>query len=463
MKLRERRYIPVAFILLLICPALLNASDDPVKIKLTMDEVVEKALQTNNQVRSSRYAMDKARWDKRNAWTLLLPTMSFNTRIMRIDDQTFAERDFRRYLPPELANEIPQTVFRQSWFTSFDVSMPLFNSSILNGIAIANTNMRMAENLNSSTRENIIYLAISDYLNVLKAKDVLELQKKHLELSRLNFEKAERLYKAGRYSNVEMLQWKVEYQQQKGIVVNYESDLRSRIISLKRTINMDESGELIVEGDISDRLDDEAARFVTMSEQDIIGMIQLDDEALIHANAALAAAQANEEISKRMYLNDYYSYLPSVSASYSYGWRENDTYQLDDYSPKTIMVNLSMPIFSSFQRLTSIKSSYYEYRRSQEQFQDQIHNTRFVLTQAVNRIINLKTQREITRTTVEFNKNNFEVIKQQRESGLVSNLDYIDSQLKLQNAEINEVSTGYDYILAVVELNYLLSKLDALF
>ena len=97
-------------------------------------EAIEKALVKNNLVRSSEFALNSAEWNTKHAWTLLFPTLVFNSRFTRIDQQTFAERDFRRYLPPELANQIPQTVFQESYFTSFDVTAPIFNGSLINNL-----------------------------------------------------------------------------------------------------------------------------------------------------------------------------------------------------------------------------------------------------------------------------------------------------------------------------------------
>jgi len=105
--------------------------------------------------------------------------------------------------------------------------------------------------------------------------------------------------------------------------------------------------------------------------------------------------------------------------NYSYGWRENNTLYLDDYSPQTFVVNLSLPLFTSFQNITSSKSSYYAFKQSEEQFYDQLQNTRLMLTETVNKIINLKTQRELSKANVEFSEHNYRTVSQQKEKGLI--------------------------------------------
>ena len=126
------------------------------------------------------------------------------------------------------------------------------------------------------------------------------------------------------------------------------------------------------------------------------------------------------------------------------------------------MVNFSFPIFSGFQDYTNLKSTYYEYKKSEEDFADQMMNIKYLLTETANKIINLKTQRELAKTNLEFSENNYRIVSQQKEKGLISNIDFIDAKLNWQNSKMNRVNTHYDFIAAMVELYYLLGKVDNL-
>jgi outer membrane protein len=441
-----------------------NSSSD--KVYISMEEAISRALSQNSQIKASEFSMRKANWDKKHAWTLLFPRLGFNTRYTKIDKQSFEERDFFRQnirlffpsLPPNF--EVPQSSYRESYYTSFDVSMPVFNGAIFNGLFIANAAEDASIQINESAQKNIVFLVTSSYLNVLKLIDVLQIQEEYLKLSKLNYDKAERMHEAGRYSKAEVLRWNVELQQQKSIVVNSQSQLRSAISILKRGVNISMQNDVEIENRIPDALKNESAKLSLMKDDQILNLIQLDDEKLIEVNAALAAAKSNEEISKHLYHNSYSSYLPNINLTYSHAWRENNTIDLDDYSPKTLMVNFSMPLFTSFQNFTSVKSLYYEYKSNQENFNHQLQNTRLLLTETVNKIINLKTQKELSEVNVKFNEKNYSIIEQQKEKGLVSNLDFIDAKLNLQNSKLENISTNYDFISAMVELYYLLGKLD---
>ncbi|MFQ5627746.1 MAG: TolC family protein [bacterium] len=440
-----------------------EGNDKPKRVVLTMEQAISRALEKNNQVRAAKFGLQKARWDKKHAWTLLLPTLSFNTRYTWIDDSTFALRDFSRYFSdPNSPFDIPQTVFQSSYFSSFDVSMTLFNGALLNGISLANANVDMSEHFSESTRENMLFLVISSYLNVLKSQEILKVQQEYQELSKLNFEKAERMHNAGRYSKTEALRWKVDYQQQKSVVVNSESVLRNDRSVLHRVLNTKTDEEIDIVPELPKRLLNESRKLALLSDEEILEIIQLGENELVRMNAALAAAKSNTEVSRLLHRNEYASYLPNVTLSYTHAWWENNTLALDNYSPKTLMINVSIPIFTSFQNLTSVKSSYYEYKQSQEEFFDQLQNMRLLLTETANRLINLKTQRELNKAEVEYNEHNYRVVEQQRERGLLSNIEFIDAKLNLQNAKLNEINSHYDFISAMVELHYLLGRLGAI-
>jgi outer membrane protein TolC len=87
-------------------------------------------------------------------------------------------------------------------------------------------------------------------------------------------------------------------------------------------------------------------------------------------------------------------------------------------------------------------------------------NIRFVLTETINKLINLKTQTELSKISVDYNERNYSIVEQQREKGLVSNIELVDAKLNLQDAKLTRISNYYDFISGMVELYYLLGKLD---
>ena len=431
---------------------------------LSLEAAVHKALDQNNRVRAGSFALQKAVWDKRHAWTMLMPTVSLNTRYSWIDKKTFQLRDFFRQniriffpnIPPGV--NIPQTVFQESYYTSFDFRMTLFNGAIWNGISYASAAKRLASSQLESTERATVFQVISVYLNALYAREILELQQSYLELSERNYKKAQRLQEAGRYSRVETLRWKIDYQQQKSLVSQSASALRSAMVSLARVTAMPMNSEIRIEKQLPSTLLQESRQLQSLADSSLLALIDLNEARLLKANAALAAVKSSEEMSRLLQRNNYSKFLPDVSINYSYAWRENNTISLDGYSPKTLMVNFSWPLFSGFQDFSETRAGYYEYQRQKEEYKDQMQNLRFTLTQTVNRLIELKTQLELSAANIEYSSNNYTIVARQKEKGLVSNIDFIDAKLNMQKAKLANLKNRYDFISAMVELYYLLGK-----
>ena len=461
MNLRTLDYLFVIYLLLFVANSSFGQEKDLVKY-LTMEEAISRAINDNNLVKSNKFAIKKANWDVKRAWAELFPVLSFNTRYNWIDEQTFAERDFRRYLPPELSSQIPQTVFQESYFSSIDVSMPLFNGVLINGLNIAYEQETLSEQQGKSVEHQVIFNVINSYLNTLQFKELNKIQQEYLILSELNYKKAQRLYRANRYSQNEVLRWEIDFQQQKSTVANSRAELRNSLVVLSRLINAVLDTATVIDPAILENLENERIFLLKLSEKEILGMIDLNNDQLIKANASLAALKSGEEISRMLHKNSYSSFLPKINISYSYGWRENNTIDLDDYSPKNLMVNFSLPIFSGFQNYTALKSSFYEYKKTEEEFKDQLLNTKLVLQNVANNLINIKSQMDLLKSNVELSENNYQIVEKRRERGLVSNIDFIDAKLKMQEANINYIANNYLFIASIVELYYLTGKIESL-
>ncbi len=454
---------PCAFIVLgaVLClsaiPSEASAADGS---RLTLEACLRQALSSNRQLQAAGFAAEKANWDRRNAWSQFAPRVSFNTEVTRIDEQTLAERDFSRYFPPEIP--VPRVAFRTSYYSSFQAHIPIFDAELINGLSVATTGQAAAERTREAIRDRILLQVTSGYLEVLKRGAMLSLQREFLVLTGLNVEKAERMHRAGRYSKLDLLRWQVEHQGQKSSVAAGESALRDATVRLRRLLNLRTLHADALADRVPDRLEAEVTRVAGLSEAEIRKLAGVDSRTLVDGNAMLAAAEQDRERSRLVYRGQYSSYLPDVSLSYSTAWRRNDTPALDEYRPSTVMLNLSVPLFTGFRNLSRLKSAQFSYRAQDTRFSDLIDETRQTLGETVNRIVNLKTQRELIRTSLDFNENNYRIVSREKEMGRVSNLDVIDAKLNLQNARLLEITTQFDLTSAVIELSYLMGGLDDL-
>ena len=82
-----------------------------------------------------------------------------------------------------------------------------------------------------------------------------------------------------------------------------------------------------------------------------------------------------------------------------------------------IMLNMSVPLFTGFRNLSRLKSALFSYRAQDTRFSDLVDETRQTLGETINRIVNLKNQRELIRTSLDFNENNYRIVSRKRNWG----------------------------------------------
>ena len=66
------------------------------------------------------------------------------------------------------------------------------------------------------------------------------------------------------------------------------------------------------------------------------------------------------------------------------------------------------------------------------------------------------------KTNLELSENNYEIVERRRERGLVSNIDYIDAKIRMQDANVNYIGNNYNLIISIVELYYLTGNIENL-
>jgi outer membrane protein TolC len=262
---------------------------------------------------------------------------------------------------------------------------------------------------------------------------------------------------------VEVLRWTVDYQQQRGRVVSTEAALRNAAADLRRLVHSSESDSLVADANLPAALVTDSERFAALPDDSIRAVARIAPPALLQENPNLAAAQAREEVSRLRYKNAQAAYLPDLSLSYSYAWRENNTVALDEYATTRLSVQLRFPIFTGFDNLTSMKSTYYDYKEQAARLSDQVWETRAALDRAANRVVDLKYQRLLHEATVELTERTWDITAREKAQGLASNLDLIDARLNLQSAQVDGVASRYDLMSAVVELHYLTGRIGKLF
>ncbi|NQT65262.1 MAG: TolC family protein, partial [FCB group bacterium] len=154
-------------------------------VEIGLDESIKLARENNKEVQAAEYSLKSANWGKFDALSNFLPRVSFNSAIVRIDNDTY-----------ELANapfQIPDTgivfpamfpIYRTSYSNNITVQQPIFNGGkIILGYQLANLAKQQAEFEVENKELDTSYAVASTYFGYLKLKDIQKLTQKSLSSS----------------------------------------------------------------------------------------------------------------------------------------------------------------------------------------------------------------------------------------------------------------------------------------
>jgi len=212
-------------------------------VEIDLDESIKLARENNKQIQAEKYSLKSAKWGKFDAFSNFLPRVSFNSAIVRIDDDSY-----------EMANapfQIPGTgivfpamfpMYKTSYTNNITVQQPIFNGGkIILGYQLANLAKQQVEIALESKELDTSYAVASTYFGYLKLKDIQKLNQKSLSSSISHLEKVEKNFEVGTAKKSDVLQWKVKRNNDKTSNFEIENGLNEILSFWKNLIGVEES------------------------------------------------------------------------------------------------------------------------------------------------------------------------------------------------------------------------------
>jgi outer membrane protein len=438
-----RRYLKIAGLLLFA--GLVFGQE---VMTLTLEQCVEIALKQNPQLAQSRLNRDMAGKDVMIAVANFLPSASFGvgynhsvngpTETLWIDPNTGLTKD----VSPEVV----------SWYSSagFRASQTLFNGgynyfNMKNSLA----GKRSAQYNFEDTKQQIIYIVKQRVYDLLKSEKLLEVSQEALKSSEESFKLAEAKYQVGTAPKSEMLQFKVELENARLAQIESEHNLSIAQTSLNQVLGMDMDQKIEV-------VDDMELPEVQIGIEDAIGISAEKHPLLLKSSADLDGSRAYIGMAVS-------SYLPSVTASYSYGWFNSDFGQIkhmfDTNYNWSAGVSLSIPIFQGFSRFAQLGKARLNYKMNQEILNYYRRQVNLEVKQAYYSVQLAKSKIGVSEDAERAAEETLRLNKEKYNLGAGTYLDLINAQSSHTEAQSNRIQALYDYKFAVAMLKRAMGRL----
>ena len=376
-----------------------------------------------------------------------------------------------------ILSEIPgvengQVVALQNFFqlkssgdAGIKVNQLLFNSSYLVGLQAANAYRDLAVKTSDQTKEQLIQNVSKAYYSVLINRDRITLFDANIARVDSLLRTTTALFENGFAESIDVDRIKVTLNNLK---VEQSKFLRLQELSyqlLKFQMNYPMNEEINVEGDLSSiEISGDVLNEYSLNWD----YAQRTDYRLLEANRKLQALNLK---------NKYAEGLPSLNAFANLGYSTQSPTisglfrtetNIEDigvigpdkwYSYSNFGISLNIPLFSGLQRAYKIQQAKLELQKTDNNFRSLKSGIDLEIRQVAANYLNAVETVEAQRQNSELAANVARVTKIKFEQGVGSNLEVVEAESALREAQVNYYNSLYDAIVAKIDLDKAYGKL----
>jgi len=397
----------------------------------TLQQCIDYALEHNIEVKLREQDVEAGRLQVADGKHSFLPQVSANA------SQSF---NFGRGLTSENTYANRNT---SSFQVGASVSIPIF-SGLRNSRTLeqAKLNLRQITWQLEQVRDNVTLNVISQYLQVLYNKEVMETASNQVELSSHELTRRNALAEGGKIAEVEILEAESQLAQDKLTLVNATNDYNLSLLELTQLLQLDSNENFNVvplEGD----------------DPVIPSAMSVYNHAL-GINSSVMAAESNIDVAKAGIGVAQSGYIPTLSFNggagssyYKLNGVDNLSFgkQMRENYSTYIGFSLNIPIFDALNTRTSVKRARVQFISAQlqaEQVKDDLYKA---IQQAHVRASGARDKYITACTSCNAAKVSFDAMSEKYNLGRATSTELEQSKIKLFSSQIQQIQAHYEYLL----------------
>ena len=423
---------------------------------LTLERAIEISLANNPQIMQSRYNMEAGEYQMKGAISNLFPKLQISQRYTRIDGNSFryaniAKDAFEKAfnLPP---GTIPPFLFQDTYATNIILDQPIYYGGALRaGLSLARNTEKMTKYSFEDVKQNIILETKKAFFSCLKAREMLSLMKRSVELAEANLKDTQLKMEQGLRSHSDVLRWEVQLANERLNQIEAESNLSLAEVILQNVLGVEFFREYQLSPVSPEYFSWIYSRCQKLVSQDQENLLTLTEKAADY-HPMVKIASSDNRVKKSQVDIAKSSFKPQISLNYNFGWRQNNTLALDDYQTWSASLQITIPLFNGFGDIWNLKKSERELQASR-QAEKQVRRT--VAIQLISAFYKLKSSLArigVADKGLEQAEENLRIIKDKFNLGMASNIEFIDAQVAQTGSESNQINSRYDLLIAVAEM-----------
>jgi outer membrane protein len=415
-------------------------------VRLNLGTAVDRAVELNEQVRSTRAARQAAEGQVVQARAGALPQVNGVVNYNRALASIFEGINL---FPPGDGEEPGENPFAalpfgqaNTWMAALSISQPIYAAGrISTGLNIARQ-VRLASELEVLEAETEVALQVRQaYFQAVLAGEFVAIAREAYGLATAQLEQVELFRAQGAASEFDVLRARVERDNLEPQIVEAQNARRLAELNLKRLAHIpaDQPVALVTPMDPALADVDRAALRASVARRPVL--------------QALAAVTAAREGAVRIARADR---LPMVTGTANFSYqafpREFQPFTADWRRDWGVGFQVSIPIFDGFRTGGRVQQAQAELTQS-ELLREQVRQgLELELEAALGEFDAARAQIDARRATVGQARRALELAELRFRSGMATQLDISSARLMLEQARVNEVQSLYNYMNALARL-----------
>lgn len=420
---------------------------------LTLSECIKIALDNNTTIKQAEYTAQSQSASVTQAYGVFLPNLNISgnwNRTKRESDLTFI---------PGLGTvpfRTSQTL--NSFSTTASTSILLFNGfANFASLNRAKSNYLSADYNFKRTRQSVIFQTYQLYLNVLRNKQLLKVAEDNLKRSQRQLERIVEANRVGSVSLADVYRQEVQVGNDELALIRAQADYDKAKADLLVYLGLIPTDEYEFE-DPSIKVDIDTTEFDTLREQ--VKNLDVIISKAIETRPDYKSAIASLNAAKSGVTVAMSGYMPTISASASYNLNSNEFSTLTKNRSMGWGINISFPIFDRLQLQTQVQQAKINVKNAEVQVEQARRQITADVKKAILDLESAMKQIEVAERQVKAAELDLKTAEEKYNIGAGTLLDLLIATANYTSAVSSRVNAIYSYIVAKVQLQYVLGELD---
>ncbi|HKJ66478.1 MAG TPA: TolC family protein [bacterium] len=414
---------------------------------VTFQQAQEIALEKNPQLLSAEKDIEKASAGVMQSFGNLLPDVSAYTNYNHNFELPIFTIEFGGQ----------KQTFRAGRFenitSGFQIQQPLYTGgAIWSGYNIARRSRDLAENQKEITRQQVLLQVRQTFYNALYTKELIAVAREAVNNVQRNLEQVQKQHDAGTASGFDLLRAKVNVANTRPQLIAAQHQHEQSITRLRTAIGLDKSIPISVQGSLE--YDPSRYENVALSELQQAALQQRPEMQNIHLRRRIQTANVRAAMS---------NYLPTLSfiSNLQYQAQQDNLDLKNEDFIRSISagVNISIPLFTGGTNYGQIQQAKIDLRQVDDREQQVENQIAAEVESGYYSLLDAREKIESQSQTIQQAQESLRLAELNYREGTATQLDILNAQLALQQAQTNYSQYLLQYNVASDQLSKAINEL----